>query len=174
MLCPSIEVETFGIETVKIDPPKDIVDWSVFVNYEVPKLISGPFVMSVHEDGFPLQLDLWDDEFLNFDYIGAPWPDGQVGNGGFNIESQRMFERKLDLPRDHVLDHPSDNWLCKFHRNRLESDGLKFAPTETAMRFSTEWLGNENPSFGFHGRICSPLKYSAGWSKIELFESTLK
>jgi hypothetical protein len=163
-----------GIETIPLTPYQDIADWNVFVNYEVPKHVSSDFIMSIHEDGFPICPELWDNEFLNYDYIGAPWPDGQVGNGGFNIESRRMFDAKMKLQKDFVRDHPSDNWLCKFHRQSLESDGLRFAPTPIALKFSTEYLGNEKPSFGFHGRICSPEKYAYGWSEIEAFERTLK
>ena len=32
------------------------------------------FVMVIQEDGYIVNPNLWDDEFLEYDYIGAPWP----------------------------------------------------------------------------------------------------
>jgi hypothetical protein len=32
------------------------------------------FAILVHEDGFIVNPECWSDEFLKYDYIGAPWP----------------------------------------------------------------------------------------------------
>ena len=42
----------------------------------------------------------WTDEFLDYDYIGAPWPwqspENAVGNGGFSLRSKRLLDACLD------------------------------------------------------------------------------
>jgi len=164
-----------GVDLVYIRPDK-FFNWNVFVNHEVPKAITDGFAMSVHEDGFPIQPDLWSPEFLDYDYIGAPWKDDVVGNGGFNIESQRLLREKLLVPFGRHNAQPSDAWVCRIHRARLEKRGIDFAPLSVAARFSTEMPTESRPeslpSFGFHGRRDSPTKYAQGWKLIEQSEKT--
>lgn len=170
--CDFAEVILFSCEPVPCEgcwrivpiPVLDMAGWSRFINFEVPKHIRSEYAMSVHEDGFVLDPGLWTPEFLQYDYIGAPWPDGVVGNGGFNIESKRMLESKRTLP---VNGDPSDVFVCRTHRAELERQGLQFAPRSLAARFSTEQTDNDQPSFGFHGRTASPEKYALGWKAIE-------
>ena len=162
-----------GIELMPIDVGPSF-NWNTFVNREVPRFMHTEFAMSVHEDGFPLQTDLWDDAFLKYDYIGAPWKDNVVGNGGFNIESLRLMREKLLVPPSRFDAANSDDWVCRAHRERFERNGITFAPVDVAARFSTE-LGspeypNTLPSFGFHDIVDNPEKYAAGWSLIEEFE----
>ncbi len=155
--------EDDGIERLKIsklDPQK----WNVFVNYEVPKHIPSGFAMSVHEDGFPIEWNLWDPSFLKFDYIGSPWRDRVVGNGGLSIESEKLLKLKLKLP-DNGGTIPSDYHICRAHRATLEKWGVRFAPWELALRFSTEQLRPDSRSFGFHGRR-NRSKYDTGWAAI--------
>ncbi len=157
-------------ETVII-PELDFPRWNIFVNRVVPNYIKSDFAMSVHEDGFPLHLDLWNPKFLEYDYIGAPWHDGTVGNGGFNIESKKMLKAKLNVPMTaQELASPSDTYVCHNIKKDLEDSGIRFAPTDLALKFSTETLRNDLQSFGFHGRDCSPQKYREGWSLIQRFE----
>lgn len=40
----------------------------------MPRVITTDFNIAVQADGFAVNLDAWDDDFLNYDYIGAPWP----------------------------------------------------------------------------------------------------
>lgn len=150
-------------------PQLDWQKWNEFVNREVPQHIQSRYAMSVHEDGFPMHTNLWDDVFLTYDYIGAPWHDRVVGNGGFNIESQRLLRTKQQVPDWNEKDTPSDVWVCRSHRKRFEDDGIKFAPVNVALLFSTEELENHTPSFGFHGRKANQAKYREGWKIIESF-----
>lgn len=153
-------------------PRLDIHKWNVFVNREVPKHIKTDFAMSVHEDGFIIDPSRWSDDFLKYDYIGAPWPTGLVGNQGFCIESKKLLKEKLSLPttKDEP-DIPSDVFICNKNRDRLERKGIKFAPQPVAELFSTEMYGDEKPSFGFHGRTHSLRKYALGWELIRKMES---
>lgn len=153
-------------------PEMDMSRWNLFVNREVPKHIRTDFAMAVHEDGFIINPGLWKPEFVGYDYIGAPWPDGTVGNQGFSIESRKMLQTKLSIPPSSDDDGtPSDNFLCVKHRDWLQKRGIRFAPQAVAERFSTEMYGDEKPSFGFHGRNHSHRKYKDGWDKIAQFEN---
>lgn len=124
-------------------------------------------VMFVHEDGFILRPELWDDEFLDYDYIGAPWQDGVVGNNGFCMMSKKFMKATRDLPFQNPEDvRNEDEWFCRIHREKLEKK-LQFAPMEMARRFSSECVGHDEPSFGFHGRTHNPNAYEQGWKMIK-------
>jgi len=101
------------IEIVKIPPMNSIDDYSYFMVYELDKYINTSHVLIVQEDGYVVNPDKWDNSFLDYDYIGAPWPlpvdsfsyrdrDGniqRVGNGGFSLRTKKLLgvARKLNL-----------------------------------------------------------------------------
>lgn len=158
------------------DYPFDIVQipklnwqsYNIFVNRVVPLYVDSDYLMSVHEDGFPIDVSQWRDEFLAYDYVGAPWADRGVGNGGFNLESRKLLETKIAMPvGQEDFELPSDRLICTARKDYLESLGIRFAPFETAIQFSTEQVGNERPSFGFHGRLAAAEKYKKGWKMIQ-------
>jgi len=127
-------------------------DYSKFVLTELPGIIKTDFVLIVQYDGYIINPAAWTDEFLQYDYIGAPWwfaNDNNVGNGGFSLRSKKMLEAcKKIYPY-----HPEDAMIRLF-RPGLEAEGIKFAPEELAARFSWEHNGKYevyNNSFGFHG-----------------------
>lgn len=157
-------------ELVQI-PKFDFSTWNIFVTRLAPRWFDSDFAMSVHEDGFFYQPQLWSSDFLKYDYIGAPWEDGVVGNGGFNLESRRFYKLKMHLPPEDIRGlKASDELVCRVHRAALEAKGLKFAPTELSAKFSTENTHKQQPSFGFHGRRATPEKYWQGWRFIEAYE----
>ena len=143
-----------GIELVDIGPIRSGADYSHFVLRRLPAFITSAHVLVTQWDGFVLDGSAWRDEFLHWDYIGAPWVEGpmaqRVGNGGFSLRSQRMLQAGLD-PRLTEL-HPEDEALCRRYRALLEQEhGVRIAPLALAQRFAFE---NDRPgstSFGFHG-----------------------
>lgn len=109
-------------------------------------------VLVIQWDGFILNPNMWDPDFLKYDYIGAVWPqhpDTPVGNGGFSLRSRRLLRALLD--NDMELTSPEDECVVIRNRELLESKyEIRFAQSDVANRFSierTEW----RPSFGFHG-----------------------
>lgn len=126
--------------------------------HEVPKIVESDRVMSVHWDGYMVNPLAWTDEFMKYDWIGAPWPldnlvrpEWRVGNGGFSIFSKAMakaWEKMADTERNH------DWQICALDRGRYEAEGLTFAPFDLAFRFSTECPLPDFPikeyPFGFH------------------------
>jgi len=128
-------------------------EYSKFVLRSLPDYIETPFVMICQHDGYIVKPESWSDEFLQYDYIGAPWwfnHDNNVGNGGFSLRSRAMLEAcKQIYPY-----HPEDDMIREW-RDELVKQGIRFAPEELASRFSWEHNGkyeHYNNSFGFHGQ----------------------
>jgi hypothetical protein len=98
--------------------------------------------------------------FLNYDYIGAPWPHHQefnVGNGGFSMRSAKLVNavQNFILPDD--LNSAEDLVICRYLRARLEDKiGLKFASKSMAEKFSYEMYPVSHKTFGFHGLFNLP------------------
>lgn len=101
----------------------------------------------------------WTDEFLDCDYLGAPWPDRKgghtVGNGGFSLRSRKLLAALRD-DRFPLLTNTEDVTICGLHRPRLESEfAIKFGQVDLAQRFSFEMDARAaiqgTKTFGFHG-----------------------
>ena len=59
-----------------------------FGTSEAPKT---SHALMIQFDGYVLSGDRFSDNFLSYDYIGAPWPHYQshkVGNGGFRCDQE--------------------------------------------------------------------------------------
>ena len=57
----------------KINSINSLRDYSIFAVKEMHKYINSEFLMIIQRDGYPINLEAWDDQFLDYDYIGAPW-----------------------------------------------------------------------------------------------------
>jgi hypothetical protein len=150
---------------VQIIPPFiSTEDYSRFIfSGEIPDAIDTDFVLITHWDGWVLDGARWSDEFLNLDYIGAPWPwhgTNRVGNGGFCLRSSRLM-REIVLMRPAKV-HGEDEIISRELRPALEARGLRFSDEDAAWRFAHECGGEGRPApLGFHGafnfrRFCSP------------------
>jgi hypothetical protein len=128
-------------------------DYSRFMLRELCQQIETGHVLNVQWDGFVLNGREWDPAFLDYDYVGAPWPhfsDGHnVGNGGFSLRSRRLLEACRDLPADGS--QLEDVMICRQWRPELERRGIRFAPESLARRFSYERTKPHGDEFGFHG-----------------------
>ncbi len=125
--------------------------YSRFCLRDMPSLIQAPYVLVIQWDGFVANPSVWDDTFLTYDYIGAPWhPDGMVGNGGFSLRSRRLLDALVDVPL--LPDRPEDWLIGRYARAALEMQHrVRFSPTTVASRFSYEAIPVRHPTFGFHG-----------------------
>lgn len=126
--------------------------YSRFMLHELAAHLTTSHALCVQWDGYVLDPARWDPAFLDYDYIGAPWPhfaDGHtVGNGGFSLRSRRLVEACAALP---VPDEAEDVAICRTHRAALEAQGLRFAPEALARRFAYERIAPTGDEFGFHG-----------------------
>ena len=140
--------------------------YSIFCIKEMWKYIKTDFVLIIHSDGYVQNYKAWDEDFLNYDYIGATWgykDNMNVGNGGFTLRSKKLLEiiKDYDIPLGTI----EDDFICRKIRKELEvKHGIKFAPEEVANRFSIEAYGSKvftdtqgfnattyTNQFGFHG-----------------------
>jgi hypothetical protein len=142
-----------GIEWRRIRPIRSRQDYSGFMLHELSDHITSDFALCVQWDGFVLDGRRWRDEFLQYDYIGAPWPHfdhHRVGNGGFSLRSKRLLEAAGTIAFDARV--AEDIAICRDNRNWLEKDlGLRFAPEALAREFAFERLPFTGREFGFHG-----------------------
>lgn len=112
-------------------------------------------ILFIQYDGWVLNGNLWQDSWLQYDYIGAPWPwisnpGEQVGNGGFSLRSARLMKFLAEHAREFPLRTPEDVTLCREYRPALEQHGFVWAPLDVARAFSFE-REDWRPTFGFHG-----------------------
>lgn len=141
------------------------------------RYITGDFCLNVQHDSTIIDSTKWDDRFLNYDYIGAPWPmsiiqssdmvagrldkiPNVVGNGGFSLRSRKFVEESAKLGWEHKNE---DLNICVFNYQRMVDAGIKFAPPELASQFSCEHPTPYNNfwrsmvfsygTFGFHGEF---------------------
>ena len=129
-----------GVRFEPIDPLPSRRHYSEFVLRKLHNYVSTPFVLLVQWDGYIVDPNQWTDEFLRYDYIGAPWhwhhDSMNVGNGGFSLRSRRLLEVLASPEIADPGDHPEDHYICRMLRPMLESrHGIRFAPQEVAARF---------------------------------------
>lgn len=134
---------------------------SLFSIKEMNNYIDTEYCLSIHDDGFVINPHLWDNNFLNYDYIGAPWskeapwcPINRVGNGGFCLKSKKFLNlmQKLNWGGQH-----DDVMITNTYYDYFVNAGCRYAPVEVAMRFSLESKIDEceynlDNCFGFHGK----------------------
>ncbi len=127
--------------------------YSHFMLRHLPNHVASSHCLIVQWDGHVLDAGRWEPAFLDYDYIGASWPqfdDGlDVGNGGFSLRSKRLLQA-CQLP-DFAMSHPEDVAIARTYRPWLEQQGLRFANRAMANRFSSERAGDPAASFGYHG-----------------------
>ncbi|MBB3356485.1 MULTISPECIES: DUF5672 family protein [unclassified Novosphingobium] len=149
--CPMIRVE-------RIAPLRSSAAYSHFVLQCLPDYVSTSHALVVQWDGHVLDGARWNPDFLQYDYIGASWPqfdDGHdVGNGGFSLRSRRLMALCRDPAFRSV--HPEDIAIGRVNRAWLENQGMQFAPRHIADCFAAERSGDPLATFGYHGVFNMP------------------
>jgi hypothetical protein len=163
---PGITVKICDKDDLQSKDPKNTDDYSKFMAYKLWKYIESEYALIVHNDAYVVRPEEWKNEFLYFDYIGAPWPKNthftktgkevRVGNGGFSLRSRKLLhilnDLKLPFTDSDTGYHHEDGILCVYYREELEKAGIKFAPVEVATRFSGEVYCEDSylTPFGYH------------------------
>lgn len=142
-----------AVEWISIAPLKSSSDYSRFMLEQLADHVTTLHALTVQWDGHVTNADMWQPDFLAYDYIGASWPqfdDGHdVGNGGFSLRSRALMEA-CRAP-GFTPSHPEDVAIGRRNRSWLESRGIRFAPSHLADAFSAERAGSLGGSFGYHG-----------------------
>ncbi len=142
-------------DVIKIEHLASLEECAKFIIKDLYRYIDTDFILLIQYDGYVLNPEAWDMNFMNYDYIGAPWPSDHldVGNGGFSFRSRKLMEL---LAKDAFIDdfHPEDGIIGIKYRPYLESKGIRFPSTELAAKFSFEANAKHglkwNGQFGFH------------------------
>jgi len=130
--------------------------WSRCFWYDVPLHVKTSHVLGIQWDSWVVAPEMWRDEYLKYDYIGAPWwyGDGMnVGNGGFSLRSTKLcrFVRnhRDQFPCVNALD---DDLYCRKYRPALQAHGFVWAPQALAQDFAFECVRPDMNArhFGFH------------------------
>ena len=162
-----------NIEYIPIPVMNNIADYNRMIIENLHKYFQTSHCLLVQPDSFVVDSDLWKNEFLQFDYIGAPWSEklqinsnlildmkkNSVGNGGFSLRSRKLVETTSKINFD-SLKFPFKNEdiiICHYLYEQMLNNGISFATPEIAAKFSME---NENHLygqdvsnvFGFHGK----------------------
>lgn len=169
----SREIEFGAVKNI-IHPCGSIDNWNKAIIFNLWEYIDTDYALLIHPDGYVVNPESWRDEFLNHDFIGAPWPlpqdeysyrtpDGEivrVGNS-VSLRSKKLMELASCVPEH-------DFWMIKEKFGNTNEDGFitchlapfligmgcKFAPIEVAKWFSRELDIPENVDvdkpFAFH------------------------
>ena len=163
-----------SIEYIKI-PNIDLKGYSNLILNELYKYFDTSHCLIIQSDAFIINPEIWSNEFLNYDYIGAPWTENikpnnnisldlkrnRVGNGGFSLRSKKLHNLTKNYKYDD-LKFPvlqEDVIICYYLFDELEKNGIRFAPIDLAAKFSMEHpetnkkFGIDDKNvFGFHGK----------------------
>ncbi len=142
-----------GAQFIQVPKLSSNNDYGSIIFNVLPKHVGEEHFFIIQWDGFPILPENWSDEFLKYDYIGAPL-GGWVGNGGFSLRSQKLLKaiNTLGIGLDHNNpdDQPEDGIICTKYREQLESHGIQFAPLEIAEKFSFQAGSIRSNMLGFH------------------------
>lgn len=91
------------------------------------------------------------DKFLEYDYVGAPWVDGEIGNGGLSLRKKSKMLEILKECNDRIYSdvdklHNEDIFFSKLCNDKVHVKKPKY---EDAKKFSIETVYNDE-SFGIH------------------------
>ncbi len=148
---------------IRINKIRGKDEYNRFVLEELPKYVSEDYCLVIQYDGFVLDPSMWRDQFLNYDYVGAVWPNFpfyKVGNGGFSLRSKKLLEYGAKFAKYRTAGEAEDVFLARTIRPLIESvGGVRFAPESVAADFSFESPGQLKNTFGFHGVLNLPYAY---------------
>lgn len=153
-----------SVHEVKNIPTLDFDAFSLFCIKDLFKYINTTHFLTIQPDGYILHPELWKDEWLNYDYIGAPWPPqflrdqwgrGAIGNGGFSLRS-KFLATHVGLKNKDIVQpiYHEDG----YYSNAVNPEPwLKYPTIEKALEFSQELVVNKKIiPFGFHGKPHDP------------------
>lgn len=159
----NIKVVNMGVDNMTQSEYSDLL-----MTVEFWKMFAGEKLLIHQEDSCVFQTNI--NRFLEWDYIGAPWPKDYninlsgVGNGGFSLRTKQiMIECCNQMSQAPTTIHVSSVVAAYMKNNRLQNmpEDVYFtnvmemkhigviAPYDIAMQFSTESFANET-AFGGH------------------------
>jgi ADP-heptose:LPS heptosyltransferase len=150
------------VDVVKINPINSKAEYSEILIKRLSHYFTTYHCLVIQHDGYVINGDQWKDEYLEYDYIGAPWlypdTDRNVGNGGFSLRSHRL-QTYMEYDSSIEIVEPEDEVIGRLYRRYLENKyGLSYAPEDIADTFSYELRTPICKTFGFHGYFHAPYQ----------------
>ena len=150
-------------------PINNATTYSAVIFSRLTEYVDTDYCLLIQYDSWVINPELWNDEWLQYDYIGAPWAikddayichdtgeHVRVGNGGFSLRSKKIMNApliyQLPLLQEQGWYNEYGN-IAVYWRKKMLHLGVKYAPVEVAARFSYENPVPENygiKPFGFH------------------------
>lgn len=173
-------------EFISLPNSFNLYDYSNFLLKELNNYIDTDFVCVIQYDGFATNKNAWDDNFLNYDYVGSytsvyhppllkflqdtrnqhfikqKWYN--IG-GGFSLRSKKLLEALADpYIRSSVYNFAvkamyncEDIFIAILYKSFLEEKyNIQFAPADPCLDFSSEIVYGYTQCLGFHGWHISP------------------
>jgi hypothetical protein len=150
---------------------KSIYDFDCYAFRELGKHVETSHMLMVQDHGIIIHPEVWEDDWLQYGFIGAPWPErpefisvstGEMvrsGNGGFSLRSKELLElpKKLNLPVVSDRGYTNDDGLANsYYRKTFKENGIKYPDVSVAVKFSYENTIPENLNvipFGYHRNL---------------------
>jgi hypothetical protein len=159
---PTIDSGDFEIKII------DEIPYNKFNNFVLQKyseLFDTDYAINFHSDGFIQNQEAWNDNFLEYDYIGAPLkiPITQteyravVGNGGFSLRSRKICEEIKNLS--------SSGYLPK-HLDVLGDTLI----TKDIFKMIPSFFGNEDVYISF---FCNKILKEKGFKIADFHTASL-
>ena len=131
-------IEFGAVKLIQLAEIFDIDTWNKAMIYELPKYVETSHCLLVHDDGYVIHPELWNDEWLKLDFIGAPFPlprddfsyrdeEGElqrVGNS-VSLRSKKLLDRaaQCEWKSFHGF-YNEDGFISVNHRKEFEREGF--------------------------------------------------
>jgi len=150
----SLSKVEFGSVQNIIVPTNTIDEWNRAIVFDLGDYIDTDYALLVHPDGGVAEADMWNDKWLEYDFIGSPFPlpsddysykdiNGvvqRVGNS-VSLRSKKLMRlpKKIGMEWRGWYGHfNEDGYISVNMRHVFEDYGCKFAPFEEALKFGRE------------------------------------
>lgn len=151
-----------GEYAVRIKKFANKAHYNTFMLKHLSDYIDTKHFLIVNEKSHIINPSAWRYDWLEYDYIGAPWDfytDGyNVGDGGFSLRSHHLakvlsLDNKIKPMNDHLTVHMDDDRnICRIHRAYLEDKhAIQYAPLSVARKFSMSIPVLKNQTFPYTG-----------------------
>lgn len=170
------KVKFGAVKNIIVDTPS-IDTWNRAVVFDMGDYIDTDFALLIHPDGNIAEAHMWDDKWLEYDFIGSPFPlptddfsyrdiNGNIQRVGNSVSLRS--KKLMQLPKQLGMEWKSfhgyyneDGFITVNMRHLFEKHGCKFAPFEEALKFGMEMpLPEHNgDTFVYHKSYGQNAKY---------------
>ena len=145
---------------IKIDKLKSISEYNDFCLKLNEFEFESDHILIIQDDGYVINPSNWKYEFLDYDYIGAPWPNDEmwlrkyvdpkiqavvastfkknrVGNGGFSLRSKKYLQFSSNFQSCNGFGE--DIFLNVINFKKAIDHNILYPDINIASKFSTEF-----------------------------------